>query len=89
MAVNEKAVYATEHITSGDPRNPIRPGQRLDGRVSEDAIRSLHDRGCVTESHAEAQRAEGAEMARQADVARQIENRSEKRDVEKRIDHRG
>ena len=89
MAVNEKAVYATGHITSGDPRRPIMPGDRIDGRLPEQTVRSLHERGLTTESHAEAQRAAGAEQARREDGARQIATRSEKRDHEKRIDRRG
>lgn len=89
MAVNEKALYATGWLTSGDPRRPIAPGDRIDGRLSDDTVRSLQDRGLTTESHAEAERAKGAEQQRQRDVAHQIATRSEKRDAEKRIDHRG
>lgn len=89
MAVNEKAVYATQWTGSGDPRNPIRPGDRIDGRVPEHQVRSMQERGLTTESHAEAERAKGAEEARQRDVAYQILNRSEKRDSEKRVDRRG
>jgi hypothetical protein len=89
MAVNEKAVYATGWITSGDPRRPILPGERIDGRLSAETVQSLQERGVTTESHAEAERAKGAEQQRQRDVAHQIANRSEKRDSEKRIDRRG
>lgn len=89
MAVNEKAVYATGWITSGDPRRPILPGDRIDGRLSPDTVRSLQERGVTTESHAEAERAKGAEQQRQQDVANQIATRSEKRDHEKRVDRRG
>ena len=89
MAVNEKAVYATEWIGSGDPRRPFTPGDRIDGRLPAEVVRNLQERGLTTESHAEAQRAAGAEQARREDVARQIATRSEKRDHEKRVDRRG
>lgn len=79
MAVNEKALYANTHVLTGDPRRPLNPGDQVDrGRFSEEHIRSMQERGLVTDSHAEAQRLAGAERERLADVDRQIRTRTDR-----------
>lgn len=91
MAVNEKALYANRHVTFNgkvwQPGEQIHVGDGA-GRMPEYALRHAQDNQLTTESHAEAERFKGAEQHRREDVARQIEERSEKRDTEKRVDRR-
>jgi hypothetical protein len=82
VAVNEKVVYASRWTSHG--KQLFRPGEVISGRMPDYALRSAMERGLTTESHAEAERAKGAEQQRQRDVAQQIATRSEKR-----IDKRG
>lgn len=88
MAVNEKAVYANRYVTHAG--RIYAPGQPLTGRggMPDYALQHAQENGLTTESHAEAERAKGAEMQRREDVNRQIADRSEKRDSEKRVDRR-
>ena len=81
MAVNEKVVYATAHTTHAGKL--YQPGEQLTGRMPEHAIKGAVEGGLTTGSHAEAERAASAERERLADVARQIESRSEKRQGDK------
>jgi hypothetical protein len=87
MAVNEQVVYATQWTSHGN--QIFRPGEQMTGRAPEHAVRGAIEQGLTTTSHAEAERAKGAEQQRQRDVAMQIDQRSEKRDSEKRVDRRG
>lgn len=77
MAVNEKAVYATGHLTHDGVI--YQPGERIDERMPEHAVRGSIEQGLTTGSHAEAERSAAAERERRADVERQILTRSEKR----------
>jgi hypothetical protein len=87
MAVNEKPVYATSHTMHGGHR--FGPGSVMnDGRIPEYAWRSAMENGLASDSPTAAKRAEDEEKHRRADVADQIENRSEKRDFEPRADRR-
>lgn len=84
MAVNEKPVYALEHISGEGSRIPYQPGQVVSGRLPEHAIKSLRERGLVTDSAEQAKRAAAADGERAADVADQIAKRSEKREQSNR-----
>lgn len=77
MAVNEKAVYATAHTTHAGKL--YKPGERIDDRMPAHALQGAQEQGLTTGSHAEAERAAGAERERRQRVASEIENRSEKR----------
>lgn len=86
MAVNEKAVYATAWTCHGGVM--FAPGQKMTDRAPDYAIRSAMENGLANDSPTEAKRAADSEAHRKADVADQIENRSEKRDFEPRADKR-
>ena len=86
MAVNEKVLYANQHVSHGG--TIFRPGEQMTGRVDPEVIRHAEQNGLVTGSHAEAERAKRAEAERQERVAHEIETRSEKREPEERDDIR-
>lgn len=74
MAVNEKAVYATTHVSHG--RTIFRPGERMDERLPADVIKHAEEGGLTTRSHAEAERAKAGEQERQERVAQEQATRS-------------
>jgi uncharacterized protein YaiL (DUF2058 family) len=78
MAANEKVHYATSWTSYGD--KIFRPGEQMTGRVDPDVIRHAEASGLTTTSHAEAERAKGAEMERRRDVERQQQSRAERRE---------
>jgi hypothetical protein len=85
MATNEKVVYAVDWTTYGG--RLYKPGEQLTGRMPDHAVRGAQEAG-LTGDHAAAERAKAREADRQADVNRQIAERSEKRDFNPREDRR-
>lgn len=78
MAVNQKStVYASDWVTHGGKL--YRPGAELTGRMPDHAIQATQERGLATESSTEATDAKGRDAERQARVAKEISERSEKR----------
>lgn len=86
MAVNEKPVFATGFVSHG--RTLFRPGEQLNGRVAPEVVRHAMEGGVASDSSTAATAARQAETERVADVNRQIETRSEKRDFNPREDRR-
>lgn len=82
MAVNEKVVYATKHTTHAGV--VYRPGEQMTGRAPEHAIQGALEQGIASHSHAEAERAKGAEQERQRQVAADQQRRSIARQPEDR-----
>lgn len=80
MAVNQKAIYATEHISGEGSRIPYKPGDRLDEKLAHrpEVLKNLQDRGIATDSAAERDRAQATEAERREHVNEQIAQRSEK-----------
>lgn len=79
MAVNEKPIYATEHVSGPGNRLPYKPGEQINERLSPEVVRGLQERGLATDSAPARDRAANAEKDRQAHVQEQIATRSEKR----------
>lgn len=76
MAVSEKVTYATRYTTHNG--RLFKPGEQLSGRMSPEVLAHAVAGGLTTNSHAEAEAAQAAEMDRRQRVSTEIETRSDR-----------
>lgn len=82
MATNQKPVYATRHTTHGGV--VYEPGQRMDERAPEHAVRSALEGGLASDDSRAANQARAAEAERREQVRQDIASRSEKKESTER-----
>lgn len=82
MAVNEKPVYAQKHTTYNGKY--FRPGERMDGKIDDHAVRAAQENGVATDVARDAEQARDRERGRLQMVAEQQANRSERREHNER-----
>jgi len=82
MAVNEKPIYAAKHTTFDGKY--FNPGDRIDGRMADYAIRSALENGVATDVARTAEQAKDRERGRLEMVAQMQASRSERREHNER-----